>query len=56
MESVVTVKKNTPLDYAILESIKNRWSPRVFAKTPIKKHDAKLLLEAGRWAASCNNI
>ncbi|HLW33606.1 MAG TPA: nitroreductase family protein [Aequorivita sp.] len=56
MEFVKTVKKNTPIDYPILESIKNRWSPRMFAQTPIVEADTKLLLEAGRWAASCNNV
>ena len=56
MESPVTIKKNTPINYPILDSLKNRWSPRVFAKTPINEEDVKILLEAGRWAASCNNI
>lgn len=55
MENIVPVKKTTPVDYPILEILKDRWSPRVFAQTPIKEQDAKLLLEAGRWAASCNN-
>ncbi|MGO3183105.1 MAG: nitroreductase family protein [Aequorivita sp.] len=50
------ISKNTPVDYPILESIKNRWSPRVFAETPIKEADVKVLFEAGRWAPSCANI
>lgn len=50
------VRKVTPIAYPILESIKNRWSPRAFADTPIKEDDVKVLLESGRWAPSCANI
>ena len=56
MENCITINKYTPVDYPILESIKNRWSPRVFASTPIKEKDVRILLEAGRWAPSCSNI
>ena len=48
--------KNTPTDYDIHELIKNRWSPRTFADTPISNQDIKVLLEAGRWAPSSNNF
>lgn len=37
------------------ELIRNRWSPRAFADRDVSVADLKLLLEAGRWAASCNN-
>ncbi|MBB6680457.1 nitroreductase family protein [Aequorivita sp. 609] len=50
------VNKTTPTDYPILESIKNRWSPRVFSNKPITKQQVKILLEAGRWAPSASNI
>lgn len=56
MESILTINKKTQVSYPILESIKNRWSPRTFAQTPILEEDVKILLEAGRWAASCNNV
>lgn len=56
MKSIVTVNKITPVEYPILESIKNRWSPRSFADTPITEEKVKILLEAGRWAPSASNI
>lgn len=56
MENVNTVHKITSLDHPILDSIKNRWSPRVFPETPITDEKAKILLEAGRWAPSSSNI
>lgn len=56
MENSVNVKKTTPIEYPILDSIKNRWSPRSFASTPITEKQVKVLLEAGRWAPSCANI
>ncbi len=48
--------KNTPTDYEIHDLVKNRWSPRTFADTPIQPQDLKVLFEAGRWAPSSNNI
>ncbi|CAM3401743.1 nitroreductase family protein [Aequorivita lipolytica] len=56
MKNTETVNKTTPLDHPILESLKNRWSPRVFANTPITEEHVKKLLEAGRWAPSASNI
>jgi hypothetical protein len=56
MKNTETVNKTTPLDHPILESLKNRWSPRVFANTPITEEQVKKLLEAGRWAPSASNI
>ncbi|MGO2359322.1 nitroreductase family protein [Mesonia sp.] len=56
MEKTSNLNKNTPVNHSILESIKNRWSPRVFAHTPIAEKDAKKLLEAGRWAPSASNL
>lgn len=50
------VNKTTPTDFPILESIKNRWSPRVFSNKPITEQQVKILLEAGRWAPSASNI
>lgn len=56
MEKVVTVNKITPLDYPVLDSIKNRWSPRMFSTKLITDAEVKKLLEAGRWAPSASNI
>ncbi|MGB5981701.1 MAG: nitroreductase family protein [Nonlabens sp.] len=54
-ESTELLKK-TPNDYEIHDLIKNRWSPRTFADTPISAHDLKVLFEAGRWAPSSYNM
>ena len=56
MEKIISVNKITPVEFPILDSIKNRWSPRVFAKTPITEKQVQILLEAGRWAPSSSNI
>ncbi|QAA80574.1 nitroreductase [Aequorivita sp. H23M31] len=56
MEKISGINKITPTDYTILESIQNRWSPRVFAEKPISERQVKTLLEAGRWAPSSGNM
>jgi nitroreductase len=35
--------------------IRERWSPRAFQTKPVSKTDLTAVLEAARWAASCNN-
>lgn len=35
--------------------LRNRWSPRSFADTPVAPQTLRAILEAGRWAASSNN-
>jgi len=52
----MSIKKNTPTEYPILESIEKRWSPRTFSDTPITENQVHVLLEAGRWAPSSNNL
>ena len=37
------------------ELTRNRWSPRWFANKPVPKDDLISVMEAARWAASCNN-
>lgn len=49
------VLKNTPTDHKIHDLIKNRWSPRKFADTPVSDTDLQSLFEAGRWAPSSYN-
>lgn len=50
------IKKETPTAYEIHPLIKQRWSPRAFAETPVTEEELKQLFEAGRWAASSNNL
>ncbi|PKM84659.1 MAG: nitroreductase [Firmicutes bacterium HGW-Firmicutes-11] len=42
-------------DADIMKEIKERWSPRAFAKTPVDPVDIKGVLEAARYAPSCFN-
>ena len=56
MGNEITINKITKTEYPILESIQNRWSPRVFSQQPITEKQVKSLLEAGRWAPSASNI
>ncbi|PQJ32852.1 nitroreductase [Nonlabens arenilitoris] len=51
-----TPLKKTPNDHSIMDTIKDRWSPRVFADIPVSQTDLQSLFEAGRWAASSNNF
>lgn len=39
----------------VIDAVSRRWSPRAFAKTPVKAVDIKSMLEAARWAASAYN-
>ncbi len=41
--------------YPVLDVIKKRWSPYVFADRPVEKQKLRCLLEAARWAASSFN-
>lgn len=56
MNNEKTIWKITKTEYPILESIQDRWSPRVFSEDPITEKQVKILLEAGRWAPSTSNI
>jgi nitroreductase len=40
---------------AVIDPIRNRWSPRAFLDKPVSREDLRTLLEAARWAASCFN-
>jgi len=42
-------------DYPVLDIVRDRWSPRAFADKPVPKDVLQSVLEAARWAASCNN-
>ncbi|MEE8445625.1 MAG: nitroreductase family protein, partial [Alphaproteobacteria bacterium] len=41
--------------HPVLDVIRDRWSPRAFADKPVPKDVLQNVLEAARWAASCNN-
>lgn len=56
MKKNLNINKDTELDHPILDSIKDRWSPRVFSNREISQKDVKILLEAGRWAPSSANM
>lgn len=44
-----------PTNIAIHDLLKRRWSPRAFDPSrPVTREQLKVLLEAGRWAPSCN--
>ena len=47
--------KLAPTSKPIHELLARRWSPRAFdPKRPVSREQLKVLLEAGRWAPSCN--
>jgi len=48
--------KKAITEFKILPLLANRWSPRVFSNTPINEEELRTLFEAGRWAASSNNL
>src|SRR5665213_1277280 len=44
-----------PVDYPIEGLLQKRWSPRAFDPRPVEANKLASLLEAARWAPSCNN-
>src|SRR5690606_21055080 len=56
MDDQLTINKITNTEFPILQTIRDRWSPRVFSEEIITERDVKILLEAGRWAPSASNI
>lgn len=49
------MEKPAPVDHAVHELIRDRWSPRAFSPRPIDDATMCSLLEAARWASSCYN-
>jgi len=45
--------KTAVTDHAILELLKERWSPRAYSSRAIEPEKLHSILEAARWAASC---
>jgi len=44
-----------PVEYPVLDVIKNRWSPRAFSDKPVPPEILRSLFEAARWAPSSYN-
>lgn len=49
------LKKPAQTSAPINEVLRERWSPRAFQTKAVSKADLTAILEAGRWAPSCNN-
>lgn len=49
------MNKPTKNDFPILESLRNRWSPRAFSEQAVEKEKIQSILEAARWAPSSMN-
>ncbi len=49
------MEKPAQIDYPILEILKRRWSPRVFADRMVEPEKLRSLFEAARWAPSSSN-
>jgi nitroreductase len=47
--------KAAPVE-GMLPALAHRWSPRSFNENAVSTNDLKIILEAGRWAASSNNM
>jgi nitroreductase len=48
--------KTASNDYPILDTLRNRWSPRAFNGQPIGNETLQRLFEAARWAPSASNL
>jgi len=53
-EKIINKPANT--EYAIMQEIRERWSPRVFSDEKISHNELMSLFEAARWAPSSNNM
>jgi len=49
------MEKPASVDHPVLDAIKRRWSPYVFADIPVEPEKLMSLLEAARWSASAFN-
>lgn len=47
--------KTAKTDFPLIDTLKERWSPRTFDKKPPSEFELRQLLEAARWAASSSN-
>jgi nitroreductase len=49
-------KKPAETSIQLNSLIQNRWSPRAYSDRSVSREDLIAVLEAARWAASCNNM
>jgi len=49
------MKKPTDNNYPILETLRQRWSPRAYSEKPVEKEKLQSIFEAARWAPSAFN-
>lgn len=49
------LSKTAQTDHPVHPMLRERWSPRAFARKPVEREKLLSVLEAGRWAASCTN-
>jgi nitroreductase len=49
------MQKPAPTNFPVHDLIRDRWSPRAFAKKPVEPSVLASLFEAARWAPSSNN-
>ncbi len=47
--------RSAPVDFPVLDVIKDRWSPRAFDERPVEPEKLRIMFEAARWAASSFN-
>lgn len=48
-------RKTAPTDFAILEALRERWSPLAISDQPVEDDKIQTLFEAARWAPSSYN-
>ncbi|MEM9416681.1 MAG: nitroreductase family protein [Planctomycetota bacterium] len=49
------MQKSATTQFPVIDAIRERWSPRAFADTPVEHEKLGALFEAARWAASAFN-
>ena len=52
---MAVLEKPATTSVPVMDVVRDRWSPRSFASTPVPAAALTAVLEAGRWAASSNN-
>jgi nitroreductase len=52
---MAVLEKPATTSVPVMDVVRDRWSPRSFAATPVPAAALTAVLEAGRWAASSNN-
>lgn len=55
MDNATPPDREAPAEHPIEALLRRRWSPRSFTDRPVSAAALNSLLEAARWAASCNN-